>query len=94
MRVLLKAFAKLRSTEPALAARVRLNFVGTSNQPNDDASYRVIPIAEEVGVAEAVREIPRRIPFLQALKVLAQSNGLLLIGSDEPHYTASKSIQR
>ena len=90
VRVLLKAFAKLRSTEPALAARVRLNFVGTSNQPNDDASYRVKPIAEEVGVAEAVREIPRRIPFLQALKVLAQSNGLLLIGSDEPHYTASK----
>ena len=29
-------------------------------------------------------------PYLQALKVLTQSNGLLLIGSDEPHYTASK----
>jgi hypothetical protein len=90
VRVLLRAFAKLRSAEPALAARIRLNFVGTSAQPNDDALYRVRLIAEEIGVAESVREIPRRIPFLQALKVLAQSNGLLLIGSDEPHYTASK----
>jgi glycosyltransferase involved in cell wall biosynthesis len=90
VRVLLQAYAKLRSAEPALAARVRLNFVGTSNRPNDNASYRVRPIAEEVGVAEVIREIPRRIPFLQALKVLAESNGLLLIGSDEPHYTASK----
>lgn len=90
LRALFRAFAKLRSAEPELAARIRLNFVGTSNRPNDDTSYRVRPIAEEVGVAEAVREIPRRIPFLQALKVLVQSDGLLLIGSDEPHYTASK----
>jgi hypothetical protein len=90
VRVLFRAFAKLRSAEPSLAARIRLNFVGTSNQPSDNSSYRIRPIAEETGVAEAVREIPRRIPFLQALKVLAQSNGLLLIGSDEPHYTASK----
>ena len=90
VRVLLQAFAKLRSAEPALAERIRLNFVGTSNQPNDDALYRVKPIAEETGVAEAVHEIPRRLPFLEALKVLTQSNGLLLIGSDELHYTASK----
>jgi glycosyltransferase involved in cell wall biosynthesis len=90
VRVLLQAFAKLRSAEPALAARIRLNFVGTSAQPNDNALYRVRPIAEETGVAEAVYEIPRRLPFLQALKVLTQSSGLLLIGSDEPHYTASR----
>jgi hypothetical protein len=37
-----------------------------------------------------VRETPRRIPYLQALDVLANSDALLLIGSDEPHYTASK----
>jgi hypothetical protein len=90
VRTLFRAFARLRSAEPELAAHLRLNFIGTSNQPNDDASYRVRPIAEETGIAQAVREFPRRIPFLQALKVLAQSNGLLLIGSGEPHYTASK----
>ena len=37
-----------------------------------------------------MREIPQRLPYLRALNVLARSNALLLIGSDEPHYTASK----
>jgi hypothetical protein len=90
VRVLLQAFAKLRSVEPAVADRIRLNFIGTSNSPNENAPYRIRPIAEETGVCESVHEIPRRLPFLEALKVLTHSNGLLLIGSDEPHYTASK----
>jgi hypothetical protein len=30
------------------------------------------------------------VPYLQALDLLANSNALILIGSDEPHYTASK----
>ncbi len=90
VRVLLRAVHALKKSDPDLASRLLLNFVGTSNQPGDVTSYRVRPLAEEVGVAELVREVPQRIPFLQALAVLAQSNGLLLIGSDEPHYTASK----
>jgi hypothetical protein len=90
VRTLFRAFARLRAAEPALAARVRMNFIGTSNQPNDTTAYRVRPIAEAEGVADVVREIPRRLPYLQALGVLAQSHGILLVGSDEPHYTASK----
>ena len=90
VRTLFRAFARWRAAEPALAARVRLNFIGTSNQPNDDTSYRVRPLAEAEGVSDAVREIPRRLPYMHALGVLARSDGVLLIGSDEPHYTASK----
>jgi hypothetical protein len=90
VRTLFRAFARWRAAEPALAARVRLNFIGTSNQPNDNASYRVRPLAEAEGVSDAVREIPRRLPYMHALGALARSDGVLLIGSDEPHYTASK----
>ena len=90
VRLLLRAFVKLRSAEPAVASRIRLNFVGTSAQPDGHTLFRIKPIAEEEGIAEFVHEIPRRIPYLKALKVLSQSNGLLLVGSDEPHYTASK----
>jgi hypothetical protein len=90
LQALFRAFARLRAAEPALGNRVRLNFVGTSNQPNDDFSYRVSPIAKAMGVADAVVEIPRRLPYLRALGILCQSHGVLLIGSDEPHYTASK----
>jgi hypothetical protein len=90
MRQLLRALRLLKVEEPRVAARIRLNFVGTSNQSNDTQRYSVMPLAEEEGVADNVREIPQRIPYLKALSILAHSDGILLIGSDEPHYTASK----
>jgi hypothetical protein len=90
MRTLFRAFARLRSSEPALAARIRMNFIGTSNQPNDVSSFRVRALAAAEGVDDVVREIPQRLPYSSALAWLTRSRGLLLIGSDEPHYTASK----
>jgi hypothetical protein len=90
MRTLFRAFARLRADAPALAARIRFRFVGTSNQPVDGARPVVSPVAAEEGVAEAVRETPGRVPYLSALDLLTRADGVLLIGSDEPHYTASK----
>lgn len=89
-RALFGAVASLRQSDAALAARLRFEFVGTSNQPDDTKTHRVMPLAVACGVADLVREIPQRIPYLEALGVLARSHALLLIGSDEPHYTASK----
>ena len=90
LRLVLTAFANARKTHPSAMARVRLNFIGTSNQPDERAARLVRPLADEIGVGGQVTEIAQRIPYLQALGVLARSDGLLLIGSDEPHYTASK----
>ena len=87
---LFHAVAKLRASDPALAARLRFNFIGTSNQPNGFEDYKVRPIAEALNVADLVFETPQRVPYLEALGLLANSNVILLIGSDEPHYTASK----
>ena len=89
-RVLFQALRGLRRSQPELAARLRLNFVGTSNQPDEHGTFRVRPIAREEGVGDLVVETPRRAFFLEALRILADSHGLMLIGSDEPHYTASK----
>jgi hypothetical protein len=90
VRALFRGFARLRAAEPILASRLRLNFVGTSNRTGEALDWPVRSIAEAEGVAEAVRETPSRVPYLSALGVLARSQGVLLIGSDEPHYTASK----
>jgi hypothetical protein len=88
---LFAALADLRARWPDLAARVRLNFVGTSNQPDGaGGSSRVHPHAVAAGVGDLVRETPGRVPYLAALSLLANAHALLLIGSDEPHYTASK----
>ena len=90
VRQVFHAMRVLRETQPSLVARVRLNFVGTSNQPTYSGPGLVMPLAIEAGIADLVVESPQRVPFLNALGILANSDGLLLIGSDEPHYTASK----
>lgn len=89
-RTVFRAYSRFRYSAPSLAAKVQLHFIGTSNQPDAETAFQIRPIAEEEGVGDSVHEIAQRLPYLQALRWLAQSDGLLLIGSDEPHYTASK----
>lgn len=90
LEALFSALHQLVLSGEEWVGRLRLNFVGTSNQPNGFSTFGVAPLAEKYQVAHLVKEVPQRIPFLQALDVLANSQALLLIGSDEAHYTASK----
>jgi glycosyltransferase involved in cell wall biosynthesis len=90
LRALLGAVARLRDRRPDVYARLRLWFFGTSNQTAPEAAGRVLPVAREIGVADCVEEIPERIDYLDALTVLMQASAILLLGSSEPHYTASK----
>ena len=94
VRTLFRGAAQLRAGHPDLAGRIRFVFVGTSNPPAgaqvDPASHRVMPIAIEEGVADMVEEHPPRVPYLEALALQANAHAILMLGSDEPHYTASK----
>ncbi|MDE2465993.1 MAG: hypothetical protein KGO02_20090, partial [Alphaproteobacteria bacterium] len=85
----LRALSLVRRDYPGLAARLRLRFVGTSNQP-DGSAYALSDIVCAEGLADMVREEPVRVPFLDALRIVATSGANLLVGSLEPHYTASK----
>src|SRR3954469_2379911 len=88
LRLLLRGLDRARREDPN-ASRLRLHFVGTSNQ-SASTSHRVRPIAQECGVADVVSETPGRVDYLDALALLTQASGILLLGSSEPHYTASK----
>jgi glycosyltransferase involved in cell wall biosynthesis len=94
VRALFDAAARVRGEHPDLGTRLRFVFVGTSNQPAGAAAsgttHLVAPIAEDAGVGDLVREYAPRVPFLEALSILSNADGLLLLGSDEAHYTASK----
>jgi hypothetical protein len=90
LRQIFQAARQVRDSRPDLATRLCLNFVGTSNQPTYAGPNLVLPIAIEEGVGDLVSETPQRVSYLEALNILANSDGILLIGSDEPHYTASK----
>ena len=75
---------------PETFQRLRLHFVGTSYAANGHAPRSVVALAREAGIESLVDEHPSRIPYLTSLQVMIDSQALLLIGSDEPHYTASK----
>jgi len=89
LRALLAAARMVVKRDPAMADRLRLHFIGTSNQTGG-GEPRVLPHARELGVEALVREHPARLDYLDALDVLRQADAIALLGSAEPHYTPSK----
>ncbi|MCC7417775.1 MAG: hypothetical protein IT176_11610 [Acidobacteria bacterium] len=86
----LAAMAEIRETTPALGARLRLRAYGTSNLTWGHGRHAVRPMAARLGLDAVVSEIPERIPYLQALAVLRASDVVLVTGSADQYYHASK----
>ncbi len=89
-RGLFGALRRGREEQPELFGRVRMHFVGTSYAPAGEGEKTLEPIAEEYGVADAVTERTDRIPYFQSLRLLRDADHLVVPGSDDPDYTASK----
>lgn len=87
---LFKSFAHGLKVEPDLFERVRFHFIGTSYAPNGQGIKTIAPIANKMSLSFYVTEYTDRIGFYQSLKNLKQANGLIIIGSDDSSYTASK----
>jgi hypothetical protein len=87
VRALFSAVKLGRHSNPTLFGRVRLHFIGTSYSASQK---KVEPIAEEAGIGDVVRESPNRVDYLEALSLLLDCHMLLVIGSEEAHYSASK----
>jgi glycine/D-amino acid oxidase-like deaminating enzyme len=92
LRTFLQAIACVRDTAPGVFSRLRVRFIGTTGNANNNSRQMVVPLAEQSGVAEAVEEVPQRLPFIDALSLTSNAGANLLLGSDEPHYTPSKVI--
>jgi hypothetical protein len=90
LRGLCLALRRVRSHHPHLADRLQLHFIGTSYAPAGRATQTVAPIAAACGVADLVTEHPQRVPYFEAQKLLTDSDVVLLIGSTDAQYTASK----
>jgi glycosyltransferase involved in cell wall biosynthesis len=75
---------------PETFNQLRLHFVGTSYSRNGELKYQVLKLAQEAGIEKLVDEHPDRVSYLEALQLLVDSNGLVILGYDEPHYAASK----
>jgi Glycosyltransferase Family 4 len=89
LRGLFLALRDLRDSVPAVG-RLRLHFVGTSYAPGALAEETVAPVARACGVGDLVQEQTGRLPYLQGLALLRAADTILVTGSDDPGYSASK----
>lgn len=84
-------FAALRDHADAdLRRGLRLHFLGTSYAAAGSGALSVLPVAKEYGLEALVEEVPDRIPYSETLARLKGADALLVPGSDDPAYTASK----
>ncbi|HVO32661.1 MAG TPA: glycosyltransferase [Elusimicrobiota bacterium] len=90
LRAMLTAVARARQADPSRWSALRLHFLGTDYAPERAARKTVEPIARECGLAGIVDEQPGRIPYFQAIACLKDAHALLMPGSDDPAYSASK----
>ncbi len=89
LRALFSSLLLIRERLPDLYESLRFHFLGTTYDP-DPKKGLVLPVAREMGISDIVSEHPRRIPYLDAINVLCQSDAIFAMGTTEPHYTASK----
>lgn len=83
-----EAIAKLKKAGQWDEA-IRLFFIGTGQYP----AKRITAYAEEHGLQTIVTEHRERFPFLHVLNFLSKADKVMLLGSTEKHYTASKTFQ-
>lgn len=89
VRALFGALTLLRVESPSVYERLRLHFVGTSYDPNV-VEGPVMAVARECGVSDVVEERPRRVGYVDALRLLTAADAILALGSTDRHYQASK----
>jgi hypothetical protein len=90
LRTLFAAFRLGLERSPNVFEKVVLHFIGTTYSTNGSDPFRVTAVARDCGVAEWIREQPQRVPYLDSLQIMLAAHALILLGSAEPHYTASK----
>ena len=86
-------FSALRATinhQLSTLNSLRLHFIGTSYAAAGTGVKIVEPLAAEYGLSDIVHESTDRIPYSETLRCLLDADALIVPGSDDPGYTASK----
>lgn len=90
LRIIFGAFKKGLKTNIDTFHKIQLSFIGTSYAKGDTGAKTIEPIAVEIGVGDYVHEQPARVPYFDSLRMLQEADILLIPGSDDQNYTASK----
>jgi len=90
LTILFRAFKRYLVSHPHEAMRHRFHFIGTDYAPPPLGREWVIPVATREQVNSYVTEHCYRVPYFDALNYLTRADALMVVGSDDPSYSASK----
>lgn len=88
--MLLSGFKELLLTDHLKFQQFKFYFIGTSYAPKGKGVKTIEPIAQEMGLTNYVVEQTDRISYYESLRTLKEADALIVLGSDDPQYTASK----
>lgn len=90
LNTLFGAFKQSLVSHPYLFKNIHLHFIGTSYAPKGKGVATIFPVATELGIASYVTEYTDRIGFYESIKNMQYADGLVILGSNQSAYTASK----
>ena len=85
-----EALKKGMIKEPDLFNKLKFYFIGTSYAPSGAGIFTILPLARQYGVESNIIEITDRVSYYHTMLTLQQADALLIIGAEDPKYTASK----
>lgn len=65
-------------------------FIGTSYAADGQGKQTIKPLAKTLGIADYIEEITDRKPYFEVLTLLKRADVILIPGSEDANYTASK----
>jgi hypothetical protein len=90
LKILFEAFKQNKQKNPELFEKFQFTFIGTSYAPKGKGIKTIEPIAKQFGLDNQVMEITDRISYFESLHLLTQADILVVPGSTDLSYTASK----
>ena len=90
LSIIFSALAMGKAQQPDLFNKLHCWFAGTSYAKEGAGKKTVEPVAAAYGVQDQVTEITARLPYFETLQLLQQADMLLVPGSTDTAYTASK----
>lgn len=90
LRVIFSAVQRGLISDPSNFNKFHFTFLGTSYAPKGLGTKTIAPIADKFGLADMVTEITDRFGYFESLYLLSQTDAIVIPGSTDLNYTASK----
>jgi hypothetical protein len=88
LKIIFSGFKKNLESYPVLFSKIHFYFIGTNYAQGGVKT--IMPVASELGISDYVTEIPERVTYFESLFLLKHSDMLVIPGSTDTSYTASK----